>query len=148
MVLGCRVRFYEQMQGVYFDDLDPFHILHNARYVLLFERTLGAFWMELGFGAFQDTTQPEQFHLVARNEIDYCEPVRGVCKVRVRVWVEHIGTSSLVFAFRVLPQDRDIDHARGKRVSVHVDSQTLRATPWADSVRELLAPWTEHASAP
>ncbi len=68
------VRLYEQTQGVYFDDLDPFHILHNARYVLLFERTLGAFWMELGFGAFQDTTQPEQFHLVARNETTMSSP--------------------------------------------------------------------------
>jgi len=141
------VRFYEQTQGVYFDDLDPFHILHNARYVVLFERTLGAFWMELGFGAFQDTTQPEQFHLVARNEIDYREPVRGVGKVRVRVWVERIGSSSLTFAFRVLPLDRDVDHARGKRVIVHVEPTTLRATPWADSVRQLLAPWTEQPGA-
>lgn len=145
-VLRSGVRFYEQTQGVYFDDLDPFHILHNARYVLLFERTLGAFWMELGFGAFQDTRQPEQFHLVARNEIDYREPVRGVCKVRVRVWVERIGNSSLTFAFRVLPHDRDIEHARGKRVIVHVDPSTLKPARWADSVRELLAPWTEHAA--
>jgi acyl-CoA thioester hydrolase len=107
------MRFFEQTLGVYFDDLDPFHILHNARYVLLFERTLGAFWMDLGFGAFQETDHPEQFHLVARNEIDYVSPVRGVGKVRVRVWVERIGQTSLTFAFRLLPLDQDIDHARG-----------------------------------
>jgi acyl-CoA thioester hydrolase len=139
------VRFFEQTLGVYFDDLDPFHILHNARYVLLFERTLGAFWMEVGFGAFQDHERPEQFHLVARNEIDYLEPVRGVGKVRARVWIERIGNTSLTFAFRLLPHDRDVDHARGRRTIVHVDPATLRPARWSDDVREMLAPWTEHA---
>ena len=39
-------RFHEQVMGVYFDDLDAFRILHNARYLLLFERTIGSFWAE------------------------------------------------------------------------------------------------------
>jgi acyl-CoA thioester hydrolase len=139
------MRFFEQTLGVYFDDLDPFHILHNARYVLLFERTLGAFWMDLGLGPFQDEGRPEQFHLVARNEIDYLTPVRGVGKVRVRVWVERIGRTSLTFAFRLLPHDEDIDHARGRRTIVHVEPSTLRPAPWTREVREILAPWTEAA---
>ncbi len=62
----------------------------------------------------------------------------------MRVWVERIGTSSLTFAFRMLPHDRDVDHARGRRVIVHVDPATLASKPWADSIRQLLAPWTEH----
>lgn len=140
------MRFFEQAQGVYFDDLDPFHILHNARYVVLFERTLGAFWMELGLGAFQDEDRPEQFHLVARNEIDYVSPVRGVGKVRVRLWVERMGRTSLTFAFRLLPPDRDAEHARGRRTIVHVEPESLRPSPWPDSVRALLAPFTENAA--
>jgi acyl-CoA thioester hydrolase len=32
------LRFHEAIHGVYFDDLDAFQILHNARYLLLFER--------------------------------------------------------------------------------------------------------------
>ena len=39
--------------GVYFDDLDPMHILHNSRYLLLFERTMGSFWQHLGLSEFQ-----------------------------------------------------------------------------------------------
>lgn len=139
------MRFFEQAQGVYFDDLDPFHILHNARYVLLFERTLGAFWMELGLGAFQDAARPEQFHLVARNEIDYVTPVRGVGRVRVRLWIERVGNASLTVAFRLLPTDRDVEHARGRRTIVHVEPDTLRPRRWSDEVRALLAPYTEHA---
>ena len=137
------MRFFEESQGVYFDDLDPLHILHNARYLLLFERTLGAFWMELGLGPFQDEGRPEQFHLVARNEIDYLSPVHGVGKVRVRLWVERIGRTSVTFAFRLLPIDRDLEHARGRRTIVHVERSSLRPTPWSEDLRALLAPFTE-----
>jgi acyl-CoA thioester hydrolase len=134
-------RFHEEVFGVYFDDLDPFQILHNARYLLLFERTLGAFWMELGFGDFQDSDHPEQFHLVRQNEVEYLSPVRGVGKVRIRVSVERIGETSLTFGFRMMPLDRDVDHARGRRTVVHVDRETLRSRPWPESLRAAIRPW-------
>jgi acyl-CoA thioester hydrolase len=136
------VRFFEEQFGIYFDDLDPFHILHNARYLLLFERAIGAFWAELGLGAFQDQSRPEQFHLVVRNEVDYLKPVRGVGRVRVRVWIERIGDKSLTFACRMMPLDQDVEHARARRTIVHVDSETLTSRPWAEAFRARLAPWT------
>lgn len=133
------MRFFEQTFGVYFDDLDSFHILHNARYLLLFERALGAFWMELGFGSFQD--DPDQFHLVARNEVDYKTPVRGVGRVRIRVCVDRIGRTSMAIAFRMMPLDQDIDHAVGRRTIVRVDPETMRPTRWSDDLRATLAPY-------
>jgi acyl-CoA thioester hydrolase len=134
-------RFHETVFGIYFDDLDPFNILHNARYLLLFERAVGAFWMDVGWGAFQDSEHPEQFHLVRHNAIDYLSPVRGVCKVRVRVGIEHIGTSSLRFGFRMLPMDRDLDHARGTRTVVHVDRESLEPQSWSEDFRAAMAEW-------
>lgn len=139
-------RFYEQIFGVYFDDLDPFQILHNARYLLLFERTMGAFWDEVGFGTFQDEAHPGQFHLVARNEIDYVRPVRGVGKVRVRIQIERMGRASLTFGFRMMPLDRDEEYARGRRVIVHVAPGALTSSPWPDAVRATLAPWLPPAA--
>lgn len=136
-------RFHETVFGIYFDDLDPFNILHNARYLLLFERALGAFWMDVGWGAFQASDRPEQFHLVRHNAIDYLAPVSGVGSVRVRVFVEHIGHSSLRFGFRMLPMDRDIDHARGTRTVVHVDPQSLEARPWGDDFRRAMSAWLD-----
>lgn len=136
-------RFHETIFGIYFDDLDPFNILHNSRYLLLFERAVGAFWMDVGWGAFQDSDRPEQFHLVRHNAIDYLAPVRGVGKVRVRVGIEKIGTSSLTFECRMLPMDRDLDHARGTRTVVHVDPTTLEPRPWNDSFRDAMAQWCE-----
>lgn len=134
-------RFFENVTGIYFDDLDPFQILHNARYLLLFERTLGAFWAELGYGAFQNEARPEQFHLVRHNAVEYLEPVRGVGKVRVRVYAEKMGETSLTFGFRMMPMDQDIEHARGSRTVVHVDAKTLEKRPWSEAFRSTMAPW-------
>lgn len=139
---ACDVRFFGGV-GVYFDDLDPFHILHNSRYLLLFERTIGAFWMELGLGGFADLHRPEQIHVVARNEIDYVSPVRGVCKVRVRVWVSRVGRTSLTFGMRLWAMDEDINRARGLRTIVHVDAGTLKPSPWSASVLNAIAPYCE-----
>ena len=136
-------RFHETVMGVYFDDLDPFHILHNARYLLLFERTLGSLWLTLGTGALQDRADPDQFHLVRANSVEYLSPVRGVGQVRVRVWIERIGRTSLTFAFRLMPMDRDVDHARGTRTVVRVDPDTFKPAPWTDAFRERVAPFVE-----
>lgn len=135
-------RFHEQVMGVYFDDLDPFQILHNARYLLLFERTLGSFWEALGLGGLQDRHSPDRFHFVRANNIEYLKPVRGVGKVRVRVWVEKLGRTSLTFGFRLMPMNEDVSYASGTRVLVRVDPETHRPCPWTDDFRENLAPWS------
>jgi acyl-CoA thioester hydrolase len=132
-------RFHEQVHGVYFDDLDPFRILHNARYLLLFERTLGSLWEVMGFGNFQD--QPDAFHLVRANAVEYLHPVEGTGNVRVRVWIERLGKTSLTFAFRLMPMDEDRDHARGSRTVVRVDPETRRPAPWSEAFRARVAPW-------
>ncbi|MEZ4317807.1 MAG: thioesterase family protein [Myxococcota bacterium] len=135
------MRFHEQVMGVYFDDLDPFHILHNARYLLLFERTLGSFWRVLGLGGMQDPASPDRFHLVKTNQIEYLAPVKGEQEVRVRVWIERLGRSSLTFGFRLMPMDEDRDCARGFRTVVRVEPDTFRPTPWTDELRERLSVW-------
>ncbi len=135
-------RFHETSMGVYFDDLDAFQILHNARYLLLFERTIGAFWKHLGWGGVLDAQKnPDQFHFVRANAVEYLRPVIGVCDVRVRVWIEKLGRTSLTFGFRVLPTDEDTDFAKGTRTIVRVDPTTHRPVPWTDGFREVLAPY-------
>ena len=136
------MRFHETIQGVYFDDLDPFEILHNARYLLLFERAIGDFWRQLGWGGrLNSKSNPDQFHFVRANEIEYLRPIEGTGQVRVRVWVEKLGRTSLTFALRVLPMDQDVDHAVGRRVLVCVDPETKKPRPWSDGFRKTLAPY-------
>jgi acyl-CoA thioester hydrolase len=138
-------RFHEEVMGVYFDDLDPFHILHNARYLLLFERAIGAFWQHLGFGGLQDEGD-DRFHFVRANTIEYTSPVRGTGKVRVRVWIERLGRSSLTFGFRLMPMDEDRDHACGTRTIVRVDQNTWRPVPWSEEFRSRIGPWVKETT--
>ena len=135
-------RFHEQIMGIYFDDLDPYHILHNARYFLLFERTMGSFWEELQLG--QLNLDADLFHLVRANHIEYHRAVRGTGKVRVRVWVEKLGKTSLTFGFRMMPIGADVDYATGSRTVVRVNSETYQPSPWSPKFRELLAPYMEN----
>jgi acyl-CoA thioester hydrolase len=140
------MRFFETTHGVYFDDLDAFRILHNARYLVMFERTVGAFWEHLGWpGGLELASNPDGYHLVRANQIDYLKPVDGVGQVRVRTWVSRLGRSSVVFAFRMLPMDQDVDHARGTRVLVKVDPKTQRPAPWSDAFREKIGPYVQDA---
>ncbi len=134
-------RFYEKVQGVYFDDLDPFRILHNARYLLLFERTLGSFWLHVGLGGIESHAEHGHTHLVRANTVEYLTPVHGTGEVRVRVRIQKLGRTSLTFAFRMLPMDMDEDHAIGTRTVVCVDPETQVPTPWPDSFRTLMAEW-------
>ncbi len=132
--------------GVYFDDLDAFGILHNARYLLLFERTLGSFWEGLGIGQpdrvrAKEGGEGDHWHLVRANHIDYLRPVRGSGRIRVRIHVQTLGTTSMTIGFRLLPMDHDEDFATGHRVLVCVDPSTQRPVPWSDRFRALMAPW-------
>jgi acyl-CoA thioester hydrolase len=143
------VRFHEVLHDVYFDDLDVYGILHNARYVLLVERTIGSFWRAVGFGkSLELAKSPDRWHLVRANHIEYLGPVEGVTQVRVRVWVEALGTTSLTFGFCVLPLDEDVDRASGTRVLVRVDPNTRRPAPWSPEFREQLQPYVRPARAP
>lgn len=127
--------------AVYFDDLDPYRILHNARYLLLFERTLGSFWRALGFGDLQDAEHPDRFHFVRANTVEYLQPVRDIGDVRVRVWIERLGATSLTFGFVLMPMDADTAYAKGTRTVVRVDPETWRPAPWTEAFRDQLAPW-------
>lgn len=134
------MRFHEQVMGVYFDDLDAFQVLHNARYLLLFERTIGSFWKMLGWGSLLlPADNPDQYHVVRANHILYDRPVRGVGEVRVRIWVEKLGRTSLTFGMRLLPIDDDQAYCTGTRTIVRVDPDSFQPVPWTAELRRQLA---------
>jgi acyl-CoA thioester hydrolase len=57
---------------VHFDDFDPIGLVHNARYALLIERAVAAFWGRLGhaFDRGRPTT-PDTFNVVKEFSISY-----------------------------------------------------------------------------
>ena len=138
------MRFHEVVHGVYFDDLDIFGVLHNARYPLLIERTIGDFWKKMGWGGLATLDRnPDQFHLVRVNHFEYLRAVEEVDEVRVRVWIQKLGTTSMTFAFSVLPVDEDTPYAIGHRVLVCIDQQSRKPKPWSNDFRNTLSPYRE-----
>ncbi|TCB98875.1 acyl-CoA thioesterase [Micromonospora zingiberis] len=121
---------------VHFDDLDAMGILHNARYAVLLERALTAYWSERGI-AFQAgrATAPDAFHAVREFTISYHAPVTGTGPIGVHFWLEHLGTSSAVYGFRFHSLDGATTYAEGRRAVVRLDPATLRPAPWTDTAR-------------
>jgi acyl-CoA thioester hydrolase len=136
MTTAVETGHIEQVQ-IHFDDLDAMGVLHNGRYVLLLERALAAYWSERGWPF--DPAMPhfaDIFFVVREFSITYHIPVTTVGPVGVHFWLDHIGTTSLVYGFRVLSADRSVLHAEGRRVQVKIDPATLRPTPIGENVRE------------
>jgi acyl-CoA thioester hydrolase len=141
-------KFHENTHGVYFDDLDALQILHNSKYLLLVERTIGSFWQRLGWGGVLEmSANPDRLHLVRANSIEYLKPVLGTGEVRVRVWVEKLGRTSLVFGFCVMPMDEDTDFAVGNRVLVCVAPDSRKPLAWSEAFRRQLQPFVRAAPA-
>ncbi|MFI0353841.1 acyl-CoA thioesterase [Actinomadura sp. 9N407] len=131
---------YHDSHFVHFDDLDSLGMVHNARYQILVERTLTDFWESRGYTfANGAATHPDTFVAVASYSIGFMAPVLGTGTVRVHLWVEKFGKSSVTYGFRVLSGDHATVHAEGTRVHIRLDRDTMRSAPWAEDTRAIYA---------
>jgi acyl-CoA thioester hydrolase len=123
---------------VHVDDLDFIGLLHNARYAIMLERALTMYWDGLGYGfASGATRHPDTFINVAEYSIKYLRPIVGTGNIRVHFWVDHLGQSSVVYAFQVLLEKDSAVHAEGRRVHIKFDPETLRPAPWQAATRKI-----------
>ena len=135
---------------VHFDDLDAMGLLHNARYAVLLERALSAFWSRNGhnYDGGRPTT-PDVFHAVREFAITYRAPIRGTGDVLVHFWLDRLGETSAVYGFRFISPDGGTVYADGRRINVRLDPKTLRPAAWSDHARavasKLLRPVEEGA---
>jgi acyl-CoA thioester hydrolase len=130
---------YRSVQRVYFDDLDALNLLHNLRYLLLIERARGELFHLLGFRWQDDiTVNPDKWHVVAENAINYLVPVRAEGDLAVEISPAKLGRSSFVLKARVCSMDGAITHAEGTSRLVRLDPHTNRPCPWSDAFRAAL----------
>ena len=130
-------------QRVHFDMLDLLGMLHNAAYLLLFERARTDFWRAHGL-----SKSVEGFdwpYYVARNEINYRAPITTEQEVEVTVWVGALGSSSVTFAHEISTQE-GVLAAEGKTVLVRVDAETKRPLPWSEEFRALVMPYRKSST--
>jgi acyl-CoA thioester hydrolase len=115
---------------IHFDDLDLMGIVHNARYAVLVERAVAAYWIRLGF----PFDSSKGLLAVAEFTINYRLPINRLGPIGVEFWIDRLGTSSAVYGYRVISPD-DTVHADGKRVMINLDPVTRRPAPWPVDTR-------------
>ncbi|QIQ01357.1 acyl-CoA thioesterase [Streptomyces liangshanensis] len=122
--------------NVFFDDFDPFGMLHNSRYQILVERAFVAFWRDVGIGG-STGLEKDAFNVVKAFTVIYDAPVTAYGEHAVHLWMERMGNTSATVGFRVCSIDGVTTYAHGSRTVVRLDSITLQPTPWSDRVREI-----------
>ncbi len=125
-------------QRIYFDMIDQMRTLHNAAYLLVFERARTDLWRHLGVG--YGAAELDWPYLVARNEINYRLPIETDCEAPVKVWVEKIGRSSITFGHEVYT-DSGALAADGQTVIVRIDPETRKSREWSDHFRDMVKPF-------
>ena len=126
---------------IHFDDLDPMGIVHNSKYALLLERSLTNYWVARGWAADAASSAfPDVFMAVREFAITYEAPIIGLVRVNLRFWIERLGNSSAVYAFRIESADGSTLHAEGRRAVVNLDPSTFRPTRISDELRAAAAP--------
>lgn len=109
---------------VRFADIDAMGHVNNAVYLSYFEQARMAWFAELIGG---EWNLERDGIVLARNEIDYIEPVLLSDKVRIETACIKVGSSSLVVAYEVfrLPAGGQTEHlcSKGQSVLVCFDYQ-------------------------
>ena len=123
-------------QRVRFDQLDALGMLHNAQYLVLFERARTDFWLANGY--FMDERTADWPYYVRRNEVNYYRAVYAETDVCVTVTVEKLGTTSVTLGHTLLGEDGTLI-ADGQCVLVRVDKKTKRPISWSDWFRNQFA---------
>lgn len=128
-------------QRIHFDLVDMMGVVHNAAYLLLFERARTD-WIQshdLWYGS-PDFDWP---YYVVRNEVDYLAPIAGGDEVTVTVAVAKLGKTSATFT-HTITTGNGIRAAKGQTTVVRIDPESKRPIPWTDRFRAL----TESIKAP
>lgn len=124
---------------IHFDDLDALGVVHNARYAVLVERALIAWWSERGWSFVGGRpTKPDAYNVIREYSITFHTPIVGIGRARVHFWLEKLGTTSADYRFRFLSEDGAVVHAEGRRVNVRLDPATMRPAPWSDEARTVV----------
>lgn len=130
-----------QRVQVHFDDLDAMGIVHNAKYAVLVERAITAFWLAQGWTFDRATTRfPDDLMLAVREySVTFHAPISAVPEVAVRLWIEHFGRTSVTYHFRVISADGSVLHAEGVRAQVKLDPVTRRPAEITPELRKAAA---------
>jgi len=74
----------------------------------------------------------------ARLEVDFLRPLRYGDHIQVEVGIEKVGTSSVIWRYRIFRPDEDEPAAQARIVTVNVDMDTFEKRAVPDWLRQRL----------
>lgn len=118
---------------VYFDDLDPYGMMHHGHYLVMADRAWNTYALSLGFGAPDEVTPTH--YLVKAASLVFDRPLTVVGENAVQIWTERVGRTSAVIGFRVCSKDGGTTFAHGTRTIIRISADTVLPTEWSDRHR-------------
>lgn len=128
---------FERTQKVYFGHTDTAGIIFNPKFVEYFQLAYEDYLEARGFS---DRSMLEDVGVrlpVVHIDIDFRRPAEPGDVLRIPVWIERIGETSIAFAMRAVAEDGTVAaRCRQVRVAVDADFGKVRVP---DALREAFA---------
>ncbi len=113
-------------------DLDAFNHVNNSKYLSYLEEARLHWMLGVPGQGLDDHVAP----VVAAAQLNYRRPIEWPRQVRITLFVERLGSTSLTVGHRIVDaDDADTLYCDGHVVMVWIDRQTGRAAPLPVAVR-------------
>jgi len=111
-------------------DMDAFNHVNNARFLTFLEQARIEWFETIGEDWVTDSSGP----VIASATLNFRRPIGYPSQIDVELFIEKLGTSSMVIGHRILAEDGSL-HCDGNVVAVWIDRHSGRPTPLPGSVR-------------
>jgi YbgC/YbaW family acyl-CoA thioester hydrolase len=122
---------------VQFEHTDAQGRVFYASYFRLIDQARCAFWENLGLGE-AAVRQLEQDTVIVHVEADYHGAAAFYDLLRISVWAEELGRSSLQLVYHIVNEQTAQEIFTARTVMVQVDLASERSRPWSPAFREVM----------
>ncbi|HEY9130720.1 MAG TPA: thioesterase family protein [Dyella sp.] len=117
-------------------DLDAFNHVNNSNYLTYLEEARLQ-WLQKVPGEWMNA---QAMPVMAASEIDYRRPIAWPARVRVQLFNERTGNSSMSIGHRMIDaDDAETVYCEGRVVMVWMNPQTGKSVPLPQAVRDAAA---------
>ena len=122
---------FEYRIAVRWRDHDAYDHVNNSNYLTYIEEARVQ-WLR-GFAA--DWSSLPSTPVLAASQLNYRAPITWPAEVRVKLYVERLGTSSLTLGHRIESLDGNVLHCDGSVVLVWIDRASGKPAPLPEVLR-------------
>ncbi len=127
----------DAVMDVRWRDLDAFNHVNNSSFLTFIEEARLRWFTGLPGGWLDENIAP----LLAAANVNYRRPIEWPESLRVRLFAEHVGTTSLTIGHRIVSARNDaVVYSDGHSVLVWIDRRSGRPAPLPEAVRAACGP--------